>query len=92
VLINILILALGVFTVEMGARKNLFSVLNYGLLIITGLISCRFFDTDISFVLRGLLFVAIGAGFFGANYFMYKKASRKSISEVSVNQKMKNDE
>ncbi len=92
VLINILILALGVFTVEMGARKNLFSVLNYGLLIITGLITCRFFDTDISFVLRGLLFVAIGAGFFGANYFMYKKASRKSVSEVSVNQKMKNDE
>ena len=92
ILTNILILALGIFAVEMGARKNLFSILNYGLLIITALIACRFFDTDISFVIRGLLFVAIGAGFFGANYFMHKKTSRKHISEVSANQKNKNDE
>ncbi|EDM43618.1 hypothetical protein SCB49_08508 [unidentified eubacterium SCB49] len=84
ILVNILILALGVFAVEMGARKNLFSVLNYGLLIITGLITCRFFDTDISFVLRGLLFVAIGAGFFGANYFMYKKQQKQQ--KLTINE------
>jgi len=77
VLTNLLVLALGIFAVEMGARKNLFSILNYGLLIITALIACRFFDTNISFVIRGLLFVAIGAGFFGANYFMYKKQQRQ---------------
>lgn len=77
ILTNLLILALGIFATEMGARKNLFSILNYGLLIITALIACRFFDTDISFVIRGLLFVAIGAGFFGANYFMYKKQQKQ---------------
>lgn len=77
ILTNILILTLGVFAVEMGARKNLFSILNYGLLIITGLIACRFFDTNISFVIRGILFVAIGAGFFVANYFMYKKQQQE---------------
>ena len=77
ILTNLLILALGVFAVEMGARKNLFSILNYGLLIITGLIACRFFDTEISFVARGLLFVAIGVGFFMANYFMHKKQQKQ---------------
>lgn len=85
ILTNILVLALGIFAVEMGARKNLFSILNYALLIITVLITCRFFDTDISFVIRGLLFVAIGVGFFRANYCMYKKASRIKISEVKNN-------
>jgi len=34
---------------------------------------CRFFDTNISFVLRGLMFVAVGAGFFFANSRLIKK-------------------
>ncbi len=92
ILTNLLVLALGIFAVEIGARKKLFSILNYGLLIITALIACRFFDTDISFVIRGLLFVAIGAGFFGANYFMYKKASRDIISETKNNHKIENND
>ncbi|MEL6811844.1 MAG: DUF2157 domain-containing protein [Bacteroidota bacterium] len=73
ILTNLLVFALGIFAIRIGSRKNMYSILNYGLLIITVLIACRFFDTDITFVVRGLLFVAIGAGFFGANYLMYKK-------------------
>ena len=34
---------------------------------------CRFFDTNMSFVIRGLLFVAVGVGFFITNYVMLKK-------------------
>ncbi|WP_432412784.1 DUF2157 domain-containing protein [Rasiella sp. SM2506] len=78
VLTNILILVLGLLAVIIGSRQEKFSILNYGLLIITTLISCRFFDTEIPFVVRGLLFIAIGAGFFGANYFMYKKQSKSN--------------
>ncbi len=81
ILTNVLILLLGLFAVLLGARQEKFSVLNYGLLIITALITCRFFDTEIPFVVRGILFIAIGAGFFGANYFMYKKQLKTKAYE-----------
>ncbi len=77
ILINLLILILGIIVVKIGVDTLHFGVLNYGLLIITALITCRFFDTNISFVIRGLLFVAVGAGFFLTNYIMLKK--RKTI-------------
>jgi uncharacterized membrane protein len=80
-LVNILTIAIAVIAIVEGARRNLFSILNYGLLIITALIAFRLFDSNISFVLRGLLFVAIGTGFFAANYFMYRKQSQLKISK-----------
>jgi len=72
-LINVLILFLGVTTVLEGAQADRLWHMNYGLLILTGLITCRFFDTDLSFVVRGLLFIAVGVGFFGVNYWMVQK-------------------
>ena len=81
VLTNLLVLVLGLFAVTIGSRQEKFSILNYGLLIITALITCRFFDTEIPFVVRGLLFIAIGAGFFSANYFMYKKQLKTKTHE-----------
>lgn len=74
--INLLVLALGLYAIYLGTRQNRFSILNYGLIIITLLVSCRFFDTDLSFVLRGLLFVCIGVGFFATNYIMYRKQQK----------------
>ncbi|MDQ3289734.1 MAG: hypothetical protein M3Q05_00435, partial [Bacteroidota bacterium] len=72
-LVNLLILILGILTMKAGADKNHLGLLNLGLLIITALILCRFFDTDLSFVIRGILFVLVGLGFFGANYWLLKK-------------------
>jgi len=72
-LTNILILALGVYTIREGALADKLWKMNYGLLILSILIMCRFFDTDMSFVVRGLLFVGIGAGFFATNYYVMKK-------------------
>lgn len=73
IFVNVLILLLGVMTVKIGADKFHFGVLNYGLFIIVILIVCRFFDTNMSFVIRGLLFVTVGVGFFLTNYIMLKK-------------------
>lgn len=77
-LANILILALGVYTIREGALADKLWKMNYGLLILSLLIVCRFFDTDMSFVIRGLLFVGIGVGFFGMNYYMMRK--RKAVA------------
>ena len=73
ILINILVLAIGIMTIREGAKLNHLGILNYGLLIVTGLIICRFFDININFVLKGVLFVAVGFGFFFANYWMVRK-------------------
>jgi len=73
VLINIYVFAIGILTIRDGAKRDHLGILNYGLLIITALVICRFFDTDLSFVVRGIMFVSVGTGFFAANYWMLKK-------------------
>jgi hypothetical protein len=73
ILMNLLVLAVAIFVIRRGLQMNHLGILNYGLLIITALVLCRFFDTDLSFVLRGLLFVGVGAGFFFANSLLMKK-------------------
>lgn len=78
VLINLITFSIGVMTINKGIKENHFGILNYGLLIITALVLCRFFDTQISFILRGLLFVAVGIGFFVTNYYMLKKRNAKA--------------
>ncbi|QYA24519.1 DUF2157 domain-containing protein [Gramella sp. MT6] len=73
VLINIYILGLGILIIREGGNQNHLGILNFGLLIITALVTCRFFDTDLSFVFRGIMFVLVGTGFFAANYWLLKK-------------------
>jgi hypothetical protein len=76
VLVNVLILLVAVHTIQDGAQQNHLGILNYGLVIISVLIGCRFFDTNFSFVIRGLLFIGIGAGFFITNYYMLQKRKK----------------
>jgi uncharacterized membrane protein len=73
VLVNLLVFTIGVLTIRKGAKDDHLGILNYGLLIITALVICRFFDTDLSFVARGILFISVGMGFFLANLWMNKK-------------------
>lgn len=73
ILTNLIILVSAVLTIREGAHKEDLAILNLGLLTIAALIACRFFDTNISFVLRGVLFVALGLGFFYANYQIIKR-------------------
>ena len=76
ILVNILLLFLAIWTIKRGADESHLGLLNFGLLIIVVLVSCRFFDSNLSFVLRGLLFVALGLGFFLTNYWMIKKLKK----------------
>ena len=72
-LVNLLVLAIAVVTTWRGAEGGNIFILNYGLLILAALIICRFFDTDMSFVVRGILFLVVGTSFFGANYWVLKR-------------------
>ncbi|NMM47899.1 DUF2157 domain-containing protein [Marinigracilibium pacificum] len=72
-LINFLILAIGILYIYQGAHKNHLGIMNFGLLSIAILVTCRFFDSDLPFYVRGLLFVIVGIGFFVSNYLILKK-------------------
>ena len=76
ILIDVMILVVSMLTIISGSKKEHLGILNFGLAVITCWIIIRFLNTDLSFVIRGLLLVAIGVGFFMANYWMLKK--RKS--------------
>ncbi len=73
VLVNLMVLALGIFLIRKGAILDHLGVLNYGLLIIAILVTCRFFDSDLNFIIRGILFLIVGTGFFVSNLLMLKK-------------------
>ena len=73
IVINLFVFIWGVLMIYEGMKKLDFSMSNFGLLIVTALVICRFFDSDMSFVVRGVLFLCVGAWFFATNYFMLKK-------------------
>jgi hypothetical protein len=77
--VNLVILSMGVLTTRRGVEQNSMFILNYGLLIIASLILCRFFDTDMSFVVRGILFLVVGASFLGANFWLLKRRKMQNI-------------
>ncbi len=70
IFINFMVLVIGVLTILRGNKENNIRTLNFGLVIITALVICRFFDSDIPFTVRGILFLLLGGGFFYANHRM----------------------
>ncbi|NQU12320.1 hypothetical protein HQ590_16105, partial [bacterium] len=74
VLMNLYVLGLGVALLGLGIRDHRLGVVNLGLLVTSALIVARFFDSDLGFVLRGLAFIAVGAGFLVTNIVLLRRA------------------
>jgi uncharacterized membrane protein len=73
ILINVYIFIIGLLIIIKGMKTDHLGKLNYGLVIITFLVIFRVFDTNLSFALRGLLFLIVGVGFFITNFQLLKK-------------------
>jgi len=73
ILDNLLVFGLGLLMLRIGSKKSHLGVINTGMLVIALLVICRSFDTDLTFVVKGILFVLVGIGFFLANWLMIKK-------------------
>ena len=78
ILINLLLFISGLVLLREGSKQSHLGVLNLGLLVIALLVICRSFDTELTFVVKGILFVLVGAGFFAANWLMIKKGNETS--------------
>ena len=73
VLMNVYALALGVSLIWLGVRDRRLGVVNLGMLVTAALIIARFFDSDMSFLLRGLAFIVVGAGFLVTNVVLIRR-------------------
>ena len=74
--INITVLLIGVHSIKIGADKDDLGLLNKGLAIVAILAFCRFFDQNISFVIKGIIFLIVGASFYVANYLLIQKRKK----------------
>ncbi len=72
-LMNCYALWLGIDILVRGIRSNSIARANFGLVLIAALAISRFFDSELSFVTRGLGFIVVGAGFLVANILLFKK-------------------
>lgn len=73
VLSNGFVLAMALSLIVPGTRRNDLTRVNLGMALVAALVACRFFDTQWSFVLKGIIFIALGAGFFAFNYIIGRR-------------------
>jgi hypothetical protein len=77
-LLNLGLIALSGWLVYLGFRLSSYAQLNHGL-VTALLISINFFfETDLSYTLRGLVFIVVGSGFIVANVLLSRNKARKS--------------
>jgi len=66
------LLAVGLAVIITGVRERRLGITNAGMLVLSTLIIARFFDSDLDFVVRGLVFVVVGLGFLTTNLWLVK--------------------
>ncbi|MCX6996228.1 MAG: hypothetical protein NTV49_03885 [Kiritimatiellaeota bacterium] len=72
-LFDLYLLFAGLWLLVTGIRLDKQGQMNVGLLAVTALLVARFFDGDLSFLLRGLIFIALGTAFLVANIVMLRR-------------------
>jgi len=78
---NLYALILGAVIVVMGLQRDELITVNAGMALISMLIILRFFDADLTFTIRGLLFIVLGIGFLCANVAMVRRAATRKEAE-----------
>ena len=65
-------LALAAALIRSGVAQGELPLANLGVLL-SALVLLRFFDSDLSYVLRGVGFIVTGVGFFAANLWLRRR-------------------
>lgn len=66
-LFNVFLFVVSVTRIMFGIRTNKLGVINTGMFMLAALILARFFDSEINFVIKGMVFIFIGIGFLVTN-------------------------
>jgi uncharacterized membrane protein len=73
IIFNVFVFAIGVALLVFGLRHHQLGTVNGGMLILSALVLCRFFDSNLGFVLRGIVFILLGAGFLTMNFLLLRR-------------------
>ena len=72
-LFDLYLFGVGLWLLVTGLQVSKQGQMNVGLLALTSLVLARFFDSDLSFLLRGLVFIVLGIAFLLANVVMLRR-------------------
>lgn len=70
---NAYVLAISVYTIAQGLRSDRLTTTNAGMILLAALIGIRFFDSELSFIARGVVFIVLGLGFLGCNVMLLNR-------------------
>lgn len=74
---NLYALVFGAVTVVTGLERDDLVMVNAGMAMVSMLIILRFFDADLGFTVRGVLFIVLGFAFLGANLAIVRRAAAR---------------
>jgi uncharacterized membrane protein len=73
ILFNVYLFILSLSRIALGIRDNNLGAVNIGMLMLAILIIARFFDSDINFIIKGLVFILVGVGFLVTNAVLVRR-------------------
>ena len=76
VVMNAYVLSLAVGTLTAGFHRGRLGLVNGGMVLLMALIVARFFDTELGFVVRGVVFILLGIGFLVTNIVVARRLKR----------------
>jgi uncharacterized membrane protein len=72
-IVNLILFIYAIIYILKGTKERSLAMLNYGVLILALQIIVRFFESEVSFIIKGIVFLIVGIGFFVINYSLIKK-------------------
>ncbi|WP_070000861.1 DUF2157 domain-containing protein [Cellulosilyticum sp. I15G10I2] len=77
ILLNIFFVTLAFITLKEGINYSSQGRMNMGLLLLAAITIARFFDSEFSFLVKGIVFITCGAVFLLANFYLMKKRKKE---------------
>lgn len=81
VLMNLFLLSFSLYMIRKGVRKGEISTMNLGMVLLGALIIARFLDINFSFVIRGIVFLALGICFLAVNWMAARRKAGANDAE-----------
>ncbi|MEL6637854.1 MAG: DUF2157 domain-containing protein [Bacteroidota bacterium] len=81
ILANLYLFVFGLHYIRRGINRQAMTLVNLGMFFIAALIVARFFDTDWSFVVKGVVFVVLGLCFLGVNLLLSRRLKQVEGTE-----------
>ena len=79
---NLLVAGAGLSWILLGFRDGLFLRMNAGLALLAALMACRFFDSDIGLLAKGIAFVGAGAAFLVVNLLAGRRTAQTAREDA----------